>query len=71
MRLAKLVRLIRVINLMRKKIQKDTYLIGNEQEGNKSHNINAEHIKEQVTSVITVKVSFRLSRQRKVSFFCV
>ena len=68
MRLFKLVRLIRVVNLLRKKIQKDTYFIGDEQEGNVDNHLNAEHLKEQLTSVITVKVGFPLSRQRKTFF---
>ena len=61
-----------MVNLWRKKIQKDTYFIGDEQEGNVDNHLNAEHLKEQLASMVTVKVGFPLSRQRKTFFvlFC-
>lgn len=57
-RLAKVVRLLRVINLSKKKVNEEesTFYIGDEEEYNMGGQVNADHLKEQLTTVITVKV---------------
>ena len=57
-RLAKVVRLLRLINLSKKKVnaEESIFRIGDEMEHNKGDQVNADHLTEQLTTVITVKV---------------
>ena len=58
-RLAKIVRLLRLINFCKKKVDKEEsiFRIGDEEEKNEGDQVNADHLKEQLTTVTTVKVS--------------
>ena len=51
-----MVRLLRVINLSKKKIDQKSFVIGDREEKNEEGQVNAEHLKEQLVSMITVKV---------------
>ena len=61
-RLAKIVRLLRLINLSKKKVNKTTFRIGDEEETNIGDQVNADHLREQLTTVTTVKVGRFASR---------
>ena len=61
-RLAKIVRLLRLINLSKKKVNKTTFRIGDEEETNIGDQLNADHLREQLTTVTTVKVGEFASR---------
>ena len=48
--------MLRLINLSKKKVNKTTFRIGDEEETNIGDQVNADHLKEQLTTVTTVKV---------------
>ena len=45
-----------MINLSKKKVDKKSFVIGEDEEKNEEHQVNADHLKEQLVSMITVKV---------------